>query len=122
MLQAARQAALAKEAANGDSKGGEETEKKGAHNKRRGRAAAAPPVDNDPLGLTLLEKDPLPEAARLVALLTAHAGAHVETHLLAFDVAVKRGKYLLAARAVVRWVACSFAGLFAVLVCRVVFL
>lgn len=59
-------------------------------------------MDEDPLGLTLLEKDPLPEAARLVALLSAHAGAHVETHLLAFDVAVKRGKYLLAARAVVR--------------------
>lgn len=42
------------------------------------------------------------EAARLVALLTEHAGAFVETHLLAFDVAVKRGKLLMATRAVVR--------------------
>lgn len=95
---------MAKENANGASKNsdGATGEKKGAHNKRRGKGTAAPPVDEDPLGLTLLEKDPLPEAARLVALLSAHAGAHVETHLLAFDVAVKRGKYLLAARAVVR--------------------
>ncbi|CAN0274297.1 unnamed protein product, partial [Ectocarpus fasciculatus] len=59
------------------------------------------PVDPDPLGLTLLEKDSLPEVARLVALLSAHAGAYVETHLLAFEVAMKRGKYLLAARAVI---------------------
>ncbi|CBN77876.1 acetyltransferase 1-like [Ectocarpus siliculosus] len=103
--EAARQSALAKETANGSSKtddGGGGGEKKGGHNKRRGRAAAAPPVDPDPLGLTLLEKDPLPEAARLVALLSAHAGAYVETHLLAFDVAMRRGKYLLAARAVIR--------------------
>lgn len=107
--QAARQSALAKETANGSSKtddAGGGGEKKGGHNKRRGRAAAAPPVDPDPLGLTLLEKDPLPEAARLVALLSAHAGAYVETHLLAFDVAMKRGKYLLAARAVIRCVLC----------------
>lgn len=104
--QAARQTALAKETANGESKTDDAAagaEKKGGHNKRRGRSAA-PPVDADPLGLTLLEKDPLPEAARLVALLSAHAGAHVETHLLAFDVAMKRGKYMLAARAVIRCV------------------
>ena len=63
------------------------------------------PVDEDPLGLTLLEKDPLAEASRLVALLSAHAGAFMETHLMAFDVAVKRGKFLLAARAVIRCVA-----------------
>ncbi|CAN0199746.1 unnamed protein product [Ectocarpus fasciculatus] len=103
--EAARQSALARETSNGASKtddAGGGGEKKGGHNKRRGRAAAAPPVDPDPLGLTLLEKDPLPEAARLVALLSAHAGAYVETHLLAFDVAMKRGKYLLAARAVIR--------------------
>lgn len=50
----------------------------------------------------MLAKDPLVEAARLVALLTAHAGAFVETHLLAFDVALKRGKFLMAARAVIR--------------------
>eukprot|EP00903_Cladosiphon_okamuranus_P008678 g8317.t1 len=98
--EAARQTALSKEAANGESKT-DDGDKKGGHNKRRGRSAA-PPVDTDPLGLTLLEKDPLPEAARLVALLSAHAGAHVETHLLAFDVAMKRGKYMLAARAVIR--------------------
>eukprot|EP00752_Nemacystus_decipiens_P006712 g6035.t1 len=98
--EAARQTALAKETANGESKA-DDGDKKGGHNKRRGRSAA-PPVDTDPLGLTLLEKEPLPEAARLVALLSAHAGAYVETHLLAFDVAMKRGKYMLAARAVIR--------------------
>lgn len=102
MTQAARQTALAEDTANGESKT-DDGEKKGGHNKRRGRSAA-PPVDTDPLGLTLLEKDPLPEAARLVALLSAHAGAYVETHLLAFDVAMKRGKYMLAARAVTRCV------------------
>lgn len=109
-VQAAHQAALAKENANGGASKTDDADKdkKGGHNKRRGRAAATPPVDNDPLGLTLLEKDPLPEAARLVALLSAHAGAFVETHLLAFDVAMKRGKYMLAARAVVRcvWMEC----------------
>ncbi|CAN0300317.1 unnamed protein product, partial [Laminaria digitata] len=106
---AARQAALAKETANGGASktddAAEDKEKKGGHNKRRGRAtAAATPVDEDPLGLTLLEKDPLAEAARLVALLSAHAGAFMETHLMAFDVAVKRGKFLLAARAAIRCV------------------
>ena len=106
LLQAARQASLVKENANGVSKNSDGAgDKKGAHNKRRGRGGTAPPpVDEDPLGLTLLEKDPLPEAARFVALLSAHAAAHVETHLLAFDVAVKRGKFLLAARAVIRYV------------------
>lgn len=54
--------------------------------------------------MTLLEKDPLVEAAHLVALLSTHAGAFMETHLMAFDVAVKRGKFLLAARAVIRFV------------------
>ena len=39
-----------------------------------------------------------------MALLSAHAGAFMETHLMAFDVAVKRGKFLLAARAVIRYV------------------
>ncbi|CAM9965871.1 unnamed protein product, partial [Hapterophycus canaliculatus] len=103
--EAARQAALAKENANNGTPESEDTggaERKGGHNKRRGRAAATPPVDTDPLGLTLLAKDPLAEAARLVALLSAHAGAYVETHVLAFDVAMKRGKYMLAARAVIR--------------------
>lgn len=96
--------AAARANANGASKTADAGDKKGGNNKRRGRGAAAPPVDEDPLGLTLLEKDPLPEAARLVGILSAHAGMHVETHLLAFDVAVKRGKFLLAARAVIRCV------------------
>lgn len=73
----------------------------GGTNRRRGRGST-PPVDEDPQGLTLLAKDPLPEAAKLVAILTAHAGAFVETHVLAFDVALKRGKFLMAARAVTR--------------------
>lgn len=61
-------------------------------------------MDEDPLGLKLLEKDPLAESARLVALLTAHAGKFVETHLMAFDTAMRRGRFLMAARAVIRCV------------------
>ncbi|CAM9558060.1 unnamed protein product, partial [Phaeothamnion confervicola] len=69
---------------------------------RRGRNIPPPPPDDDPLGHKLLEKDSLAEAGRVAAALTLHAGRRPETHVLAFDVAERRGKPLLALRALVR--------------------
>ncbi|CAM9611231.1 unnamed protein product [Chrysoparadoxa australica] len=68
--------------------------------KRRGIRSF--PEDTDPNGKLLLEKDPLPEAAKYAKMLTIHASSKVETHVLAFEVAYKRGKPLMALRALVR--------------------
>ena len=62
----------------------------------------APVVDEDPLGLKLAALPPLAEAARLAADLDKFAPQHAATHELAFDVARRRGKPLLALRALKR--------------------
>jgi peptide alpha-N-acetyltransferase len=56
--------------------------------------------DDDPSGAKLAAvADPLAEAATLVAHLRTHHGAHPDTHLLAFAVAARRGRRLMALRA-----------------------
>ena len=88
-----------KKAAAAAAEDGGEEKKGGAKKPAEGSKG---PVDDDPDGVKLAAKDPLAEAARVLVTLTRHAGKLVETHLLAYDVAVKRGKPLLALQALIK--------------------
>jgi peptide alpha-N-acetyltransferase len=77
----------------------------GGDGKAAGGGAAAPAkaADPDPDGVALAATaDPLGEATRWVASLVAHAGDALETHVLAAEVHCRKGRLLLALRAVLR--------------------
>ncbi|KAF0695761.1 Aste57867_13451 [Aphanomyces stellatus] len=76
-------------------KAADKTKKK---NQNRPRDAV---VDTDPVGDQLLAKSSLDEAWRLVSILQQHAGDDLNTHLVAFDVAFRREKWLLCLQALV---------------------
>ena len=72
--------------------------------KRPARRRRDIPVDMDPDGAKLLEdasKDPLGAAHALLKTVRRFAPGNLQTHLDAFDVEVRRGKYLQAMRALV---------------------
>jgi len=80
-----------------------EAEEKEAKERAKSGKPAGPPreKDPDPDGSGLLKtEDPLGEAKKLVDALLEHAGGWEESHLLAFEVARRKGKHLLALRAV----------------------
>ncbi|EWM30147.1 tetratricopeptide repeat-containing protein [Nannochloropsis gaditana] len=87
--------------AGGGKEGEEEGKGKSTTNKKGGDGGKGV-VDEDPEGMKLIEREPLTEMKRVVAYLTRHAGKVVETHMLAYDVACKRGKALLALQALIR--------------------
>ncbi|KAL6559856.1 N-alpha-acetyltransferase 16, NatA auxiliary subunit [Orobanche gracilis] len=61
----------------------------------------AKPVDLDPNGEKLLQvEDPLVEATKYLKLLQKHSSDSVETHLLSFEVNIRKQKILLALQAV----------------------
>ncbi|XP_019448115.1 PREDICTED: N-alpha-acetyltransferase 15, NatA auxiliary subunit-like isoform X1 [Lupinus angustifolius] len=61
----------------------------------------AKPVDPDPRGETLLQvKDPLSEATKYLKLLQKHSPDSLETHLLSFELYMRKQKVLLAFQAV----------------------
>ena len=67
------------------------------------RAGQPREVDQDPHGAKLLEcEDPVAEAAKIVRILEKHAAKNFETHILAFEVHLRRKKFLLALRAMLR--------------------
>ncbi|KAJ7522001.1 hypothetical protein O6H91_19G078300 [Diphasiastrum complanatum] len=67
--------------------------------KKAGQASKS--VDDDPDGEKLLHaEDPLGEAVKYLKLLQAHSHESLETHLLAFEVYLRRQKILLAFQAV----------------------
>jgi len=74
-------------------------EKKKKPNARLNRPV---PVDDDPLGEKLAAKDPLTECSRYISVLQRHAPKAISTHILAFDIAMKKGKILQALQALVR--------------------
>mmetsp|Transcript_3344 Transcript_3344/g.4470 ORF Transcript_3344/g.4470 Transcript_3344/m.4470 type:complete len:260 (+) Transcript_3344:259-1038(+) len=82
---------MAKEAAAEKENGGK---KKNTNNK--GPQAV---VDPDPFGKELLQKDPLEEAKKYSAILSKYAPNSIKTWLLQYDVAVRRGKALMALQA-----------------------
>jgi len=61
-----------------------------------------PAPDPDPEGATLLARPPLPEAQRCVAQLLIHAAHLPRVQLLALHTALRRGRLLLALRALLR--------------------
>lgn len=71
--------------------------------KGRGRGGMQRDVDPDPHGKELLKCDnPLGEAAKIVSVLERHSGRNFDTHVLAFEVHMRRRKFLLALRAMLR--------------------
>ena len=71
----------------------EESKENGNKAKKNQRDAV---VDTDPDGKELLMKDPLEEANKYSAILAAHAPKHLNTWILRYDVAIRRGKALIA--------------------------
>mmetsp|Transcript_28646 Transcript_28646/g.46406 ORF Transcript_28646/g.46406 Transcript_28646/m.46406 type:complete len:923 (-) Transcript_28646:67-2835(-) len=67
----------------------------------KGNTAAAVPADDDPAGEKLLQvEDPLKEATKYLKNLQEYCGDKLETHLVGFEVYMRREKLLLALRAV----------------------
>ena len=64
-------------------------------------------VDEDPDGLVLLNKDAVVEATRYANSLKLHAPNDINTWVLNFDVAMKRGKWMLGLQALYKGVNCS---------------
>lgn len=92
-------AKLAKEA--------EEKEKEAAKKKTAPTARVKePPKDTDPFGEELVKKPALDEAWRFVSKLQDFAKSDIRTHLVAFDVAVRKGKVLLCLQALLRGQQC----------------
>ncbi|TDH66917.1 hypothetical protein CCR75_001905 [Bremia lactucae] len=66
------------------------------------KATATPVKDDDPFGLKLVAKPPLEEAWRFVSLLQRYAFDDAKTHLAAFDIALRKKKYLLCLQALLK--------------------
>lgn len=67
------------------------------HKKKKG---VAPVVeDKDPNGEELLKRNPLDECKKYVGMLTQNAPKRLSTWLLQYDVAIRRGKFLMALQA-----------------------
>lgn len=81
----------------------EEKEREAAKN---GKAKANPgptrPKDDDPFGEKLAAKPALEEAWRFVAILQQYASDDVQTHLAAFDIALRKKKFLLCLQALLK--------------------
>uniref|UniRef100_A0A7S2ZBR2 Uncharacterized protein n=1 Tax=Rhodosorus marinus TaxID=101924 RepID=A0A7S2ZBR2_9RHOD len=84
-------------------------DKNGKADGKKGKGAEDGWMETDPHGTELLKgiKDHMVEAARLLRELEKYAPRDVETHELAFEVAIRRNKYLQALRAVNRAAAVS---------------
>eukprot|EP00566_Odontella_aurita_P002766 CAMPEP_0113530782 /NCGR_PEP_ID=MMETSP0015_2-20120614/3136_1 /TAXON_ID=2838 /ORGANISM="Odontella" /LENGTH=909 /DNA_ID=CAMNT_0000429553 /DNA_START=181 /DNA_END=2910 /DNA_ORIENTATION=+ /assembly_acc=CAM_ASM_000160 len=99
-----------KKAADQKRKADEEAEKKraeaavnnpdnGNNKKGKGKSAQQAVVDEDPDGVALLKLDPLEEAKKFSAILSTNAPTRVSTWVLQYDVAIRRGKQLMALQA-----------------------
>ncbi|POM66169.1 N-terminal acetyltransferase A complex subunit nat1-like protein, partial [Phytophthora palmivora] len=81
----------------------EEKEREAAKN---GKAKANPgptrPKDDDPFGEKLAEKPALEEAWRFVSILQRYASEDVKTHVAAFDIALRKKKFLLCLQALLK--------------------
>ncbi|XP_026408454.1 N-terminal acetyltransferase A complex auxiliary subunit NAA15-like [Papaver somniferum] len=68
---------------------------------KSGKRQPAKPVDTDPSGVKLLQvEDPLLEATKYLKLLQKSSSESLETHLLSFELSMRRKKILLAYQAV----------------------
>ncbi|CAI5716583.1 unnamed protein product [Peronospora effusa] len=83
-----------------------EIEEKEREASKNGKAKANPgptrSKDDDPFGEKLAEKPALEEAWRFVAILQRYAADDVKTHLAAFDIALRKKKFLLCLQALLK--------------------
>lgn len=90
----------------------EKQEQKGQDAKENGNKAkkSQPEAekDTDPDGKELLKKDPLEEANKYSAILAAHAPNQPSTWMLRYDVAIRRGKALIAMQVRVRCISLTW--------------
>ncbi|CAH0481768.1 unnamed protein product [Peronospora belbahrii] len=81
----------------------EEKEREVAKNgKAKANSGPTRPKDDDPHGEKLVEKSALVEAWRFVAILQRYAADDVKTHLAAFDIALRKKKFLLCLQALLK--------------------
>lgn len=80
---------------------GQTTDQNGG-NKKKGANDKPHPIDEDPLGLQLLGKDPLDEAKKFSIMLSRYAPKNTQTWLCQYDVAIRRKKPLLALQALLK--------------------
>ena len=71
-------------------------------NKAKANAGSLRLKDDDPLGEKLTQRPALEEAWRFVAILQRYAAADVKTHLVAFDIALRKKKFLLCLQALLK--------------------
>ncbi|KAF1776763.1 N-terminal acetyltransferase A, auxiliary subunit [Phytophthora cactorum] len=83
-----------------------EVEDKEREATKNGKAKANPgptrPKDDDPVGEKLAAKPALEEAWRFVSILQRYASEDVKTHLAAFDIALRKKKFLLCLQALLK--------------------
>ncbi|ETP28747.1 hypothetical protein F442_21980 [Phytophthora nicotianae P10297] len=83
-----------------------EVEDKEREATKNGKAKANPgptrPKDDDPFGEKLAAKPALEEAWRFVSILQRYASEDVKTHLAAFDIALRKKKFLLCLQALLK--------------------
>ncbi|CAI5743080.1 unnamed protein product [Hyaloperonospora brassicae] len=71
-------------------------------NKAKANSGSLRLKDDDPLGEKLTQRPALEEAWRFVAILQRYAAADVKTHLVAFDIALRKKKFLLCLQALLK--------------------
>ncbi|KAG7377203.1 N-alpha-acetyltransferase 15, NatA auxiliary subunit [Phytophthora pseudosyringae] len=81
----------------------EEKEREAAKNgKAKANSGPTRAKDDDPLGEKLAEKAALEEAWRFVSILQCYASEDVKTHVAAFDIALRKKKFLLCLQALLK--------------------
>lgn len=83
-----------KKAAEAAEKQKDQEAKENGNKSKKAQAEAV--KDTDPDGKELLKKDPLEEANKYSTMLAAHAPNQLSTWILRYDVAIRRGKALIA--------------------------
>jgi peptide alpha-N-acetyltransferase len=91
-----KKAAEKKAAEEAERKKKKEEEEASEDGKKKKQSGLPVIVDEDPDGLELLKKDPLEEAKHYSAILSINAPKRVSTWIRQYDVAIRRGKGLLA--------------------------
>ncbi|KAG7401368.1 N-alpha-acetyltransferase 15, NatA auxiliary subunit [Phytophthora boehmeriae] len=80
----------------------EDKEREAAKNGKKANPGPTRPKDDDPLGEKLAEKPALEEAWRFVSILQQYAPEDIQTHLAAFDIALRKKKFLLCLQALLK--------------------
>ncbi|KAF4324399.1 hypothetical protein BBO99_00001638 [Phytophthora kernoviae] len=80
----------------------EDKEREAVKNGKKANPGPTRTKDDDPFGEKLAEKPALEEAWRFVSILQRYASEDVQTHLAAFDIALRKKKFLLCLQALLK--------------------